>query len=809
MPRPRLRCGRSTERFWKMTDELSPGRMTTAAVTTLIVAAGLCWLSGCELPPEGLPDADVGPDADADVGPDVGPDADADADEERALIEHVDPMIGTGGLGFGVGSAFPGPQVPFGMARPGPDTTGPDNAPGANHCAGYWYDDALIRGFGQTRPHGMGVPDYGAVGVMATVGMDASETSWWGHRSSFRHDTEEASPGYYAVTLARDGVRAELTAGDRVGLHRFTFPEVDDAVVLIDAGHFLADVEIIDGRVEHDPEAGEVWGFATFSGSYSGRFGGMPVYFHARASRPPVEGGLWSEGELLGAEVRSADGPSTGAWLRYDATAEPTVEVAVGLSFVSEEGALANLDAEVSEVDFDGARALAEGRWEEILGRIEVEGGSDRDLELFYTALYHSLLMPTLAMDVDGRYRGLDGEVHRAEGYVYFTDFSLWDTFRTLHPLLTLVYPELQLEMVRSLAAMGRDGGVTPRWPLGIGYTGGMVGDPADLVFADSWVKGVRDFDLAAAYEVLRRTATGPMPPGSLFGGRSGIAEYQELGYVPIEATGSSGSVTLEYAYADYGLGQLAEALGEEVDAAMFGERAGSWRNLWDAESRFLAGRHADGSFSEVDDPGRWQDFWAEGNSWHYLWYAPHDLEGLAEVMGGREVLLERLDHFFESSADRESFPLLPSPWYWHGNEPDLHAPWIYAALDRPADSARWVRWAMERHYGDGPDGLPGNDDSGTLSAWFVFSAIGLYPIAGLDHYLIGSPIFDRVVVHLAGGDLVIEATGAAEGALYVQRATLDGEPLERARVAHDDLAGATLRLEMGHEPSGWARSTP
>jgi len=741
-------------------------------------------------------------DADGDVAVDADEELPPSRPAEAPLVQWVDPFIGTGGLGFGVGSAFPGPQVPYGMARPGPDTTGASSAAGPSHCAGYWYEDANIRGFSNTRAHGMGGAEYGAVALMPTIGMDATKTSWQGYRARFSHDTEEASPGYYAVTLSESEVRVELTATARVGLHRYTFPSSagSDATVIVNIAHALADVEIIDGRVEIDPGEAEVFGFATFSSGYSGRFGGMPVYFLMRFSRPFASYGVWQAGTLFESET-ARTGADTGAWLSFDAADDPVVEVAVGISFVDEDHARMNLDAEVPAFDFESVRADTEAQWETALGAVEVEGRWERDFRIFYTALYHALLMPTLATDVDGSYRGIDQQVHVAEGFTYYTDFSLWDTYRTQHPLLTFLYPGWQTQMLRSLLAMGRDGGYMPRWPLGIGYTGGMVGDSADIVFADSWVKGVRDFDLREAYDIMLLTALGPTPDGAPYGGRGGIQSYIDRGYVSIEASGGSASRTLEFAYDDYALSVLAEALGETEDQALFEARAGSWRNVYDPASGFLVGRHEDGSFPEEVDPVAWQDYFAEGSAWQYLWFAPHDLPALAETLGGREAFLERLDRFFELSAAEDYFPLLPAPYYWHGNEPDLHASWIFAELDQPADTARWTRWVLARHYGDGPDGLPGNDDAGTLSAWYVFSAAGIFPIAGLDHYLIGSPIFTRVVFHLVGGDFIVDAPESSDRALYVQSANLDGTLLDRARLPYDALPGATLHLDLGPDP--------
>ncbi|RLB53839.1 MAG: glycoside hydrolase family 92 protein [Deltaproteobacteria bacterium] len=790
------------------------GKLAAMGRGIFAFSCGLVLLAAaCGDPAE--PPADGGADAAADAGTDAaldaGPDAVVDAGPPppsmaapRPFTQWVDPFIATGGLGFGVGSAYPGPARPFGMVHPGPDTMEEAGlAPGFAHCAGYWYADDHIRGFSHTRAHGMGIPEYGAVMLMPTVGMDASKTGPDGYGSTFSHDTEEAAPGYYAVTLEDPGVRVELTAGERVAVHRYTFDAGADAVVLSDVGHHMADVEAIDGEIVVDPAAQEFYGFSTFSAGYSERFGGMPVYFVMRFSRPFSSHGVWKAGALFDGETTRA-GVDSGAWARFDASTDTSVEVAVGISFVDLEHARMNLDAEAPTIDFEGTRAATEAVWEEHLGRAEIEARTEAEFRTFYTALYHTLLMPTLATDVDGAYRGIDQEVHAVDGFTYYTDFSLWDTFRTLHPLLTLLYPEHQLNFLRSLLAMGTDGGYMPRWPLGIGYTGGMVGDGANIVFADSWVKGITDFDLRAAYDIMLRTATMATPPDSPFHGRSGVTEYMELGYVPIEAAGSSASWTLEVAYMDHGLATMAEALGEDADAADFRARSGNWRNLLDPESGFFIGRHADGTFADVD-PFIWEDYYSEGNAWHYLWLVPHDLDGLAEALGGRDAFFERLDYFFFQSMRRPYVSFGADIWYWHGNEPDIHAPWIYSALGRPAETARVNRWVVDTRYGDGPDGLPGNDDGGTMSAWYVFTALGIFPLTGLDYYLVGGPQVTGATLHLTGGDLTIEAPNASYRAFYVQDATLDGVSLDRARVDHADLAGSTLHFEMGVAPSDWA----
>lgn len=713
------------------------------------------------------------------------------------LVRYVDPFIGTGGAGFGVGSAFPGPQRPFGMVRPGPDTMSPTGATSFSHCSGYAYEDPSIYGFSHTRMHGTGIVDYGTVALLPTLGMTAEKTTEKGRRVNYAHEDQRASPGSYEVTL-EDGTRVELTATERVALHRYTFPSAADATVLVDVGHALPDVEITGGQIDVDATQPLITGFAHFVGGYSSRFGGMPVYFAARFTRPFATHGVWKAETLVEGES-SRTGGDVGAWVSFDATTDPEVGVAVAISFVDVAHALMNLDAEAPTFDFDGARQAAEDAWEEALGRVQIEARSERDLELAYTALYHTLLMPTLATESDGTYRGLDGAVHPADGFTYYTDFSLWDTYRTLHPWLSLVYPERQRDMLRSMTAMAQQGGAPPQWVLGTGETHGMVGDSSAVVFGDSWARGVRDFDAAAAYAALRQSATEEIPGG----GRDHVEEYIAKGYISIESGGSSGSSTLEYALDDFALAGLADALGEAEDAAMFRERSGSWKNLWDAESGFLLGRHADGTFPSDDDVTSWKDYWAEGTTWHYTWFVPQDVPGLAEVMGGRDALLARLDEFFATSSCEPAQHLLPKPYYWHSNEPVLFIPWMYADLDDAARTSIWTRWALATEYGDGPDGLPGNDDGGTMSAWWLFAASGFFPRVGTSEYLISAPVLPKVTLKLPTGDLTITTTGPAHGVPVA--ATLNGEKLPRPRFDHAQIAaGGTLEIELAEEARPW-----
>jgi predicted alpha-1,2-mannosidase len=728
--------------------------------------------------------------APADAGPDSSVEScyEAPTNDDRAvfaakapLIQYVDPFIGTGGVGFGIGSTFPGPQTPFGLARPGPDTMGTGGAPTFSHCVGYAYEDNFIYGFSQSRLHGIGIVDAGAVGMMPVNGaVNEGLLTEKGRRVGFNHKNEKASPGYYSVTLD-NGIKAELTATPHVAYHRYTMSE---GVLLIDIGHELPTVKIVDGSVTVDAAKQEISGFAHYSGGYSDRFGGVPMYFVAKVSAPFDKSGTWKTGVLSDAQTQT--GGDTGAWIN----AKGTFTVAVALSFVDIEHAKKNLAAETME--FDAARTAAESAWEAALSRVQIEARSARDLEIGYTALYHTLLMPTLGSDVDGSYRGLDNAVHVATGYRYYTDFSLWDTYRTLHPFLNLVYPEYQLDFLRSMSAMAKEGQAPPKWVLGIGETQGMVGDSAAVVFSDSYLKGIRDFDVKGAYDVLKKSANGPLPKN----GRSNIKEYVEKGYIPIEAGSSSGSSTLEYAYDDFALAQLADALGEKADAEVFRKRSGNWKNLWDSESGLILGRNADGSFPRNDDHLAWAKYWAEGTTWHYTWFVPHDLPGLNAAMGGK--LLDRLDSYFALSSCQSQMRLAPKPYYWHSNEPVLFVPWIYAELDAPERGARWVRWALANEYNDTPDGLPGNDDGGTMSAWYLFAAMGIFPRVAATDYVLGMPIFPKTTLKLPGGTLVITAPETSSKNMVPKSFTWNGSKLARPRIEHSELAkGGALQFSL------------
>jgi predicted alpha-1,2-mannosidase len=715
------------------------------------------------------------------------------------LTQWVDPFIGTSGFGFSVGSAYPGPQMPFGMVKPGPDTSQKGSSIELAHCAGYYFADDTVEGFSHTRLQGAGIADYGGAALMPKTSIDDAQLGPRKHGSPMVKASEIARPGYYAVTLGDTNIRVELTATERVAVHRYTFAPGDDQVVFVDPAHTLSfGTAPGDAEVTIDAAAREVSGSSRILGSYSERFDGAQFYYVIRFDRAPVESGTYAGGQRTGAET--ASGVDAGAFLRFD-SANATLIAHVGLSYVDVAHARANLDAE--QVPFDDARTAAEAAWEARLGAMRIDARSDRDRRIAYSALYRALLMPTLASDVDGSYRGIDGQVHVAEGFRYYTDFSLWDTYRTLHPLVTTLYPDDARNFAASLTRMGQETGLVPRWPLAQGETGGMVGDGGTIALADTWVRGVHGWDARAAYAVLRNQALVP-PPAGMRGGREGIGEYVSLGYVPIEARGASAAVTLEYAHADHALGELARALGETADAEMFLERGKSWKNVYDPERHLFSGRHSDGRFNIVEPRAANEDF-SEGTAWHYAFMVPHDPEGLAETMG-RERLLARAEQLFTRAAcDPGLVSFLPHSYYWPANEPVLFSGWIFSAVGDQERTARWVRWTTTTHFTDAPDGLPGNDDGGTMSAFYLFGALGLYPVAGTDRWVLGSPLFPRAVLALPGGPLTIEAPGASKKRRFPRAVTRNGEAIGTV-LRQADLANATLGFVLEDEPSPSAK---
>ncbi|MET3928578.1 putative alpha-1,2-mannosidase [Lysobacter sp. OAE881] len=732
----------------------------------------------------------------------------------------VDPFIGTGGEGH----TFPGATVPFGMVQLSPDTQIKSRKEGYGWAAGYRYDDHTIVGFSHTHFSGTGHSDLGDVLVMPIAGEVKLERGdvdkpGSGYTSRFDHKDERAEPGYYAVTLQDYGIRAELTASPRVGVHRYTFPKGKPAHVLVDLRTSMYDYpgKVQWSRLRLRPD-GTLTGFRETRGWAPGR----QLYFAMRFSKPVsghqfhdteenvVYKGFPPPGEKDPRQRAQIEGRQLVGALDFAAAQGESMIVKVAISPVSEEGAIANLDAEVPGFDFDAVRADAKAQWTQALSALDIDAPEPMRRSV-YTALYHTLMGPSLFMDVDGRYRGPDNAVHQAKGFTNYSTFSLWDTYRALHPLLTIVQPEQRTnDFVNSLLASRRASayGVLPVWAFHGLETWCMIGYHAVPVIADAYMKGIRGYDAAEALDAMVASAS--------YGPYDGIAQYMQLGYVPIDEEGEAASKTLEYAFDDWTISRMAGEMGRDDVAKQFGKRATNWQHAFDESTGFMRARKRDGSFREPFDPsasGYGTDY-TEGNAWQYSWYVPQDVAGLAAAHGGEDKLLARLDAVFDAKVDPKIFEHMEDitgliGWYAHGNEPSHHVAYLYAYAGQPWRTQARLGNIMKTQYAPRPDGLAGNDDLGQMSAWYVFTALGFYPVApGSNEYVIGRPFMPRVTLNLPNGKrFTVIADGLDDAHLYIGTATLNGKPLERAFVRHDEImAGGELRFTMQAQPNKtWA----
>jgi predicted alpha-1,2-mannosidase len=706
------------------------------------------------------------------------------------LFPAIDPRIGTGGDAFGVGSTYPGPAVPFAMIHPSPDTRTETSAVSFYHCSGYYASDGYISAFSLVHFEGTGVPDYGAIGIMPTLVMTDAKRAQAGHMMAFDKQKEQTIPGYYSVELD-DGIRVEITSSLRAATFRYTFPTGAAPVVLFDLDHRL-EGEIMAADIQFD--AANVLAHVEHHGNMSGGAGGYHLYAAGVFDVVPSAVGTF-DGSGLQAGQTSATGTPLGGWVEFP-SGTSSVNLRLAVSFVDAAGALKNLDAEAPSFDFDGMRAKAEADWQSAMAGIELWGASEYDTTVMATALYHALLMPTLMSDADGRFVNAMGEITQGTRPRY-NDFSLWDTYRTLHPWLLLTEDARNADFASSLVDMAREGGAVPVWGIAHGDSKTMIGSPGEIVLSESAQKGVPFDDEAEAYQLARVAAYGPSP--GPVGGRDGdLPDYLAKGYVPSDVSGGSVSKTQEYAVADAALARWAERLGITADAEELGARGRSYQAHWDPSVGYFRAKKSDGSWAPFGSPTVMSEDYVEGNAGHYLWMAPHDPDGLAETLGGKAAALERLREFFALSKEEE--PVLGvRSYYWPSNEPDINAPWLFAAWGSPKESWSAVDWIVTELYGDGVGGIPGNDDGGTMSAWLLFAAVGLYPISGTDQYIVSAPRYKKVVLHRASGDLTLEASRWPRPGLAPKKITLDGVPIENHRVSHAALQGThVIHFEMG-----------
>ena len=700
-----------------------------------------------------------------------------DAADTTDYTQFVDTKIGSGGHGH----VFVGASVPFGMVQ-----LGPTSIPVSwDWCSGYHDSDSTIIGFSHTHLEGTGIGDLFDVTVMPVVGdvtyargeEGKPESGLWSYGDRSK---EIALPGYYSIPLTRYGINAEMTATNRVGLHRYTFPAAEDAAIVFD----LQNGGCWDKATETHMEAegnNRIVGYRNSTGWAKDQ----KVFFVAEFSKPFDSFELKGEDNMYGrASFKTTDGEQ--------------VMMKVALSPVSIEGAKANLAAEMPEFDFEGTRAAAKQAWNGELGKISVTSSDSEALKKFYTSLYHTMIVPATFSDVDGKYRGADGEVHGPDATQY-TIVSLWDTYRAEMPLLSIIQPERSTEMINTMVNIAEQQGRLPVWHLWGNETDCMVGNPGIIVVADAIVKNQPGIDRKKAYDALLKTAADTA--------RGGIYR-QQFGFIPSDKMNESIAFDMEYAIADAAVAAAAKAMGDDDNYIKFTERSHSWRKYFDKSTGFVRGRFADGSWRTPFDPNSTvhrEDDYCEGNAWQYTWLVPHDLNGLIELVGSKEATIAKLDELFTTSSELRGADVSPDisgliGQYAHGNEPSHHTIYLYTLLGENDKAADRIRQVIDEFYTTKPDGLAGNEDAGQMSAWYILSNLGFYPVepAGA-RYWFGTPMFEQASINVPGGKFIVKAKGLSPENRYIRKATLNGKQLENMYIDHADImAGGELIFEMG-----------
>ena len=732
----------------------------------------------------------------------------AEKELPKEYTDSVNVFIGTGGHGH----TFPGATLPHGMVQLSPDT----RLFGWDACSGYYYDDTSIMGFSHTHLSGTGIGDYGDILFMPVVGekpliAGTAEKPDEGYRSRFSHEQESARPGYYQVLLQDDSINVELTATLRAGLHRYTYPKVSDARLIVDMeptihGHQHPVTQI---RVVNDSTiAGMKYTVGWAKRHY--------VYFYAVFSSPfdyKLYSGTEYQSDSTSVTVNTAK-----AVIRFkNLPVDGRVLAKVGISSVDEEGARLNVEAEIPNWNFEGVMKEANTVWNEALGKIDIETSDNDSRTVFYTSLYHAFIQPSLASDVDGRYRTMGHEIKQDASYTNYTVFSLWDTFRAAHPLYTIVTPEQNQAFIRSLLRKYDEGGILPKWELASNETGTMIGYHAVSVIADAMMKKQCDFDVKKALEACIRssvydtTGVTPMMDRQILNGKLmpvSIKYKNELGYIPCDKVGGSVSQGLEFAYNDWLIAQMMKEHNRKDLYDKYMELSRNYRNYFDPETKLMRGRLSDGSWITPFEPASVQrpSNYVEGNAWQWAWFVPQDVEGLMELVGGQKSFEAHLDTLFTTSSELTGDPNAAADvtgmigQYAHGNEPSHHIPYLYNYAGAPRKTQALVDHILRTLYHNDPNGLSGNEDVGQMSAWYALSAMGFYSFCpGRPVYEIGRPIFDKVTIHLSNGkDFVIQAKNNSVENKYIRSMKLNGEDLAEPRFSHFDLMkGGELIFEM------------
>ncbi|KRD58453.1 sugar hydrolase [Flavobacterium sp. Root935] len=742
--------------------------------------------------------------------------------EKRNLIQYVDPMIGTAKMGH----TYPGATVPFGSVQLSPETdtiayslNGKYNGDVYKYCAGYQYEDKTIVGFSHTHFSGTGHSDLGDFLIMPTTGKlqlnpGVASKPLSGYRSAFSHSTEKAEPAYYSVFLEDHKIKAELTATTRVGMHQYTFPKSDDAHIILDltSGIYNYDKKNVWTfvRVENDTLITgyrQTNGWARTRTVYFAMSFSKPIKSYGQAAQEKsVYRGFWGRFDQTKNFPEMA-GQNLKLFFDFDTNEGEKIKIKMALSPVSSAGALENMKKETPNWDFEKVKKQSQEVWNTELNKIQIETIQKEDLVNFYTAMYHAFLGPTEYMDLDRNYKGLDMNVHKAENFTNYTSYSLWDTYRALHPLFNIVQPKRNADMVSSMLAHS-DQSVHKMLPIWSHYANEnwcMIGYHSVSVIADAIVKGNINFDAEKALQACVNTAKVPY--------YDGLEYYIKKGYVPEDKNGSSVSKTLEYAYDDWAIAQAAKKLGKTEIYNEFIERSKNYKNVYDEKTGFMRPKLNDGTFKKEFDPldTHGQGF-IEGNSWNYSLYVPQDPADMIQMMGGNEKFKVRLDSlfnmhlpdkYFENTEDITRDGIIGN--YVHGNEPSHHVVYLYNWTDSPWKSQDKIRMILKKMYRNGADGLGGNDDFGQMSAWYIFSSLGFYPVApGSDEYALGSPLVKKAIFNLENGkNFEVETVNQSDKNVFVSKVLLNGKQLEKPFLKHSDvLAGGKITFYMSSKPN-------
>ncbi|MCH5327549.1 MAG: GH92 family glycosyl hydrolase [Coprobacter sp.] len=731
-------------------------------------------------------------------------------EKQEQYTDYVNLFIGTGGHGH----TFPGPVAPHGMIQPSPDTRIYE----WDACSGYHYSDSVINGFSHTHLSGTGCGDYGDVLLMPTTGTQeiqdlGSESQEMAYASPFSHDEETAVPGYYSVFLKRYGVKAELTATKRAALHRYTFPQNRESGFIVDLDYSLQRQKNEEMHIEAISDT-EIVGWKRTNGWAEKQ----NVGFYMQFSKPFTCEIIDTPAEVeRGGKQTVADRAK--ALLRFETETDEEVLVKVGISAVDIDGARRNVEQEIPSWAFDSIATATRNEWNDYLKTVQVESNDETSKRIFYTALYHTAVHPSLFTDIDGRYRGMDGEIHQADtNEEIYTVYSLWDTFRALHPLLTVIDPQLNGKLIVSLMQKYREGGILPMWELAGNYTATMIGYHAVPVIVDAYMKGFDRIDGQELLQACLRSAeydtTNIVASKRMIGGLMPISKYYKntIGYIPYEKENESVAKGLEYAYNDWCISVLAQALGDTATAARYATLAQAYRNYFDANTKFMRGKDLNGNWHLPFNPrssDHRNDDYCEGTAWQWAWFVPHDIEGLVELMGGQEDFTTRLDSLFNADSTIEG-DLVSADisgligQYAHGNEPSHHITHMYNYIGQSWKTQQLVDTILYTQYFDNPDGLSGNEDCGQMSAWYVLNAMGFYQVCpGTPVYSVGRPIFDRVTINRPNGKpFVITVKNNSKENRYVQSICLNGKTLDTPFFNHSDLAdGGEMVIEMGNTP--------